>query len=84
MERGASLQQGKVRPGHILHFDAGTIREHLLISFVVLAMARAIELVNGKSLRQVIDAVPLYHFAVRIDLKMRRYFSTARPEEAGS
>lgn len=57
VEKAFRMAKSDLATRPIFHFDAEAIRVHLLICFIALAMARAIELASGRSLRQVIDAL---------------------------
>lgn len=57
VEKAFRMAKSDLATRPIFHFDARAIRVHLLICFVALALARAIELASEKSLRQVIDAL---------------------------
>jgi len=57
VEKAFRMAKSDLASRPIFHFHQGAIRVHLLICFIALVMARAMELRTGTSLRQIIDAI---------------------------
>jgi hypothetical protein len=57
VEKAFRMAKSDLASRPVFHFEQRAIRVHLLICFIALAMARAMELRTGTSLRQNIDAL---------------------------
>ena len=57
VEKAFRMAKSDLASRPIFHFNQTAIRVHLLICFIALVMARAIEMRTGTSLRQAIDAI---------------------------
>lgn len=57
VEKAFRMAKSDLASRPVFHFEQRAIRVHLLICFIALAMARAMELRTGVSLRQNIDAI---------------------------
>ena len=77
VEKAFRMAKSDLASRPIFHFNATAIRVHLLICFLALVMARAIEMRTGVSLRQTIDALwkvtdaRLYHRATKQQTVLR-------------